>query len=157
MALTTSEIISGAALLLAILSAAWQRFGVMIDIQKQIAKVQMEFFQKIDSYHITCPGPVLDGRLAKQEIKMDLFWAGVQDSVKNMLKHPTLLRKDELLDRYPSLECPELVELRDILMEEKTVLIAQVSGLDASQKIYLISLAIMLAGIDAKLIDFQKE
>jgi hypothetical protein len=155
MALTTPELVSGVALLLAILSAAWQRFGVMIDIQKQIAKVQSDFFQRIESYHITCPGPALTLRMTTQEMKMDLFWGAIQDSVKDMLKQPIHLRKDELLDKFPALSFQELQELKTVLMEEKTVILT--NQLDPDKKVYLITLSLMIAGIDWKLIDSKKE
>lgn len=184
MPLTTPEIISGAALLLAILSALWQRFGVIIDIKKDQADIALTFQKELGNCKSNCSNTLAtlkdtvlsqfgtqvdnlygqldklsgqliltDTRITKQEMKMDLFWGAVQDTVKDMIKQPTHLKKDDLLDRFPKLSYDELCDLKSILIEEKILLLPARSTLTPDKKIYLISLALMLAGIDSRLID----
>lgn len=188
MSLSTSEIISGAALLLAIGSALWQRYGVILDLKKEQGTMALSFEEKLgkmkDKYsnelsefkdsiqnHFTSQGDsfygelgklsvqlvTIDNRMTKQEMKMDLFWGAVQDTVKDMLKQPVHLRKDELLDKFPNLDYNELCELRAMLTEEKGVLITMTKQLSPTKKVYLISLALMLAGIDSRLIDVGRK
>ena len=57
-------------------------------------------------------------RLASVETKVDIFWQAVGSQVKDMLKQPTHFRKDDLLERFPSLTDEELLELRDTLVCE---------------------------------------
>ena len=196
MSLTTPEIISGAALLLAILSAVWQRFGVIMDIKKDQANMALNFQKEITTYKIQCETNItavkdslttnitnvkdglmkhistevnalygqldslsgklvlIDNRMTKQEMKMDLFWGAVQDTVKDMLKQPIHLRKDTLLDKFPDLKYEELCELKEMLIEEKKQLLPE-KKLTPGKKVYLISLVLMLAGIDSRLIDME--
>jgi hypothetical protein len=184
MPLTTPEIISGAALLLAILSAVWQRFGVVIDIKKDQSEMAIAFEEKLGIHRdktnsdlaelkdnilkqltgqvdtlygqldkLSAQLVIVDNRMTKQEMKMDLFWGAVQETVKDMIKQPTHLKKDELLDRFPNLNYDELCELKSMLTEEKILLLPATNSLTPDKKIYLISLALMLAGIDSRLID----
>jgi len=184
MALTMPEIISGGALLLAIVSAIWQRFGVILEIRKDQASMSLAFQKEIADSKSKSSDDVaalkdnllgqissqvnslygqldnfsarlllVDNRMTKQEMKMDLFWGAVQDTVKDMLKQPIHLRKDNLLDRFPSLSYDELCELKSILAEEKGVLLTMTKQLSPTKKVYLVSLALMLAGIDSRLID----
>ena len=184
MPFTTPEIISAGALLLAILSALWQRFGVIIEIKKDQASMALAFQKELGNCKSNCSNTLttlkdsvlshfgtqvdnlygqldklsaqlvlVDTRITKQEMKMDLFWGAVQETVKDMIKQPTHLKKDDLLDRFSTLSYDELCELKSMLMEEKILLLPMANGLIPDKKIYLISLALMLAGIDSRLID----
>ena len=188
MAINITEIISGAALLLAIASALWQRYGVIIEIKKDQGKIALSFEEKLSALKDKCNKDLaelkdnvlaqltkqvdslygqldkltlqlvsIDNRTTKQEMKMDLFWAAVQDTVKNMIKQPVHRVKDELLDKFPNLDYRQLCELRDMLVEEKNILLPAQNELTTEKKIYLISLVLMLAGIDSKLIDMEKK
>jgi len=185
MALTIPEIVSGGALLLAILSAIWQRFGVILEIKKDQASMSSSLQKEIADSKSKCSDDIavlkdnllgqissqvnslytqldnfsarlamIDNRMTKQEMKMDLFWGAVQDTVKDMLKQPIHLRKDDLLDRFPSLSYDELCELKSMLVQEK-ISLPMVKTLTPDKKVYLISLALMLAGIDSRLIDME--
>ena len=57
-------------------------------------------------------------RLTAVETKIEVFWGVVTDNIKGLLKHPTELRKDELLDKLPKLNEFEAVELKEILKED---------------------------------------
>jgi len=133
MALTTPEVIAGGALVVSVGGYLWNRFGFFTDIKKDIAAI--------------------DTRLSKQELKMDLFWPTVGEAVKNMLKQTTQPRKDVLLDKFPDVDKNEIKELKDILMIEKRELVKAAEFLSSDKKIYLIALALMLAGIDSLCID----
>jgi len=185
MPISTTEIISGATLLLAIGSALWQRYGIILDLKKEQGSMALKFEEKISALkekyntdisilkdnlttHFSSQVDALygqldklavqlvtiDKRITKQEMKMELFWSAVQDNVKDMLKQPVHFRKDDLLDRFKSLNYQELCELKNILTEEKISLF-QKESMTPEKKIYLISLALMLAGIDSKLIDME--
>jgi hypothetical protein len=186
MALTVPEIISGAALLLAILSTVWQRFGVIMELKKdQVAmgstleekiekvkdkfnndismlkdKILKQLTEQADTFYgqldnLSAKLVLVDTRIGKQEMKMELFWGAVEDSVKGMLKQPVHIRKDNLLDKFPNLDHEELCELKVMLTEEKRSLLPIKSELAADKKIYLFSLILMLAGIDSRLIDME--
>jgi chromosome segregation ATPase len=190
MAFTVPELISGSALIVSIGVAAWQRFGVILGLQKQIgdlkASTSLQITDKISivtqqisnltsqvsslttqvagltgqistlttqvaSLVLQVAG--MDTRLSKQEMKIDLFWGAVQETVKNMIKQPIHFRKDELLDRFPNLVYDEMCELRETLTAEKTDLIGRMKELSGDKKAYLLALALMLARIDSVLID----
>ena len=59
-------------------------------------------------------------RLAKVETKVDLFWSAIEGRVTEILKSPTHLEKDELLDKLVSKEInlQGAQRLRTILNEE---------------------------------------
>lgn len=190
MALTTPEIISGAALVLAILSALWQRFGVIIDIKKDQADLALNFQKSFADHKIVVAehlsnhmniltGQIstlsqltnqmavvvsqinslstqmigIDARVSKQEMKMDLFWGAVQETVKDMIKQPVHFRKDSLLDKFPNLDVEEIRELKHTLQEEKKEMLAKIKLLEPEKKAYLLAVALMLARIDSLLID----
>jgi len=186
MPLTTPEIISGAALLLAILSALWQRFGVILDIKKDQASMALNFQKDLSECRVLCVGNLsttkdnvltrisnevnnlyeqlgktsvqlvlADTRITKQEMKMDLFWGAVQETVKDMIKQPIHFRKDDLLDKFPNLKYEEMFELKTTLQIEKTEMLLNVKSLSSAKKTYLLALALMLAGIDSRLIDME--
>ena len=188
MPFTTAEIISGVALILAILSAVWQRFGVILDIKKDQSSMALSFQKELSDCKANCTGNLsvtkdnvlsqisnevnnlyghfdklssqlvlADTRITRQEMKMDLFWGAVQETVKDMIKQPIHFRKDELLDRFPNLKLEEMFELRRTLQSEKTELLSNVKLLSSSKKTYLIALALMLAGVDSRLIDMEDE
>lgn len=133
MAILLSEIIPIAALVVSLGGYISQRFGVILDIQKQLG--------------------VISERISKQEMKMDTLWPSVTDAVKEMLKHPTASRKDDLLDRFPKLSTEEMCKLRDTLMVEKHDMLTELEYAPADKKMYALALALMLAGIDTILID----
>jgi uncharacterized protein YoxC len=184
--MTTPEIISGAALVVSIGVAAWQRFGVILNLQKQIGDLKFSTVTQITGQIATVTSQLanltaqvsslttqvsslttrvdslitqvagLDSRLSKQEAKVDLFWGAVQEAVKNMIKQPVHFRKDDLLDRFPNIT-HEIFELRDILMAEKTEMITNVKSLTGDQKAYLLALVLMLARVDSVLLDKEKK
>lgn len=133
MALTTPEILGGGALIVSISGYLWNRFMFFSKINDKIAAI--------------------DARLAKQELKMDLFWPTVGEAVKNMLKQPSHIRKDELIDKFPNLDKYEICELKDILRAERTELVEHGECLPMEKKVYLIALVLMLANIDTMLVD----
>jgi hypothetical protein len=186
MPLTTPEIISGLALLLAILSAVWQRFGVIIDIKKDQSTLAFNFQKELGECKTKCSNTlatlkdsvlgqlgtqvdslygqfdklsgqlvVIDNRTTKQEMKMDLFWGAVQETVKDMIKQPIHFRKDDLLDRFPNLEYKEMYELKTSLQIEKKEMSSNIKSLTPAKKTYLLALVLMLAGIDSRLIDMD--
>ena len=63
----------------------------------------------------------MDKRLVKVELQSGLFWTMVEKNMTDILKQPTHLGKDELLDhmRDGGLTLEEAHELKAILEEEK--------------------------------------
>ncbi len=59
-------------------------------------------------------------RLASLETKVELFWSAIESKIVTMLKSPTHLRKDELLDKLlnHSISMEEAIELSRIMSEE---------------------------------------
>jgi flagellar biosynthesis chaperone FliJ len=194
MAISTPEIISGAALVVSIGVATWQRFGVILGLQKQIGDLKSSTVTQITAQIATVTAQLsnltsqvsslttqvsslvaqvgsltaqvgslvmqvatLDSRLSKQEAKVDLFWGAVQEAVKNMIKQPIHLRKDDLLDRFPDMSYDEICELKDILIAEKKEMIINIKSLGGDRKAYLLALALMLARVDSVLLDGEKK
>jgi len=87
-------------------------------------------------------------RLATLETKMEIFWAGIGDQVKEMLKQPIHLRKDELLDKFPDLDDNELRELRNIIVCEREEVRRENPKADRA-----LLLSMMKASIDMEIIN----
>jgi hypothetical protein len=190
MPFTTPEIISTAALGLAIVSFLWQRFGIITEIKKDQSNMELSFERQIAQHktsvaelmtnhtniltvqvttltQLTSQMAVItsqannlstqlsgvDNRISKQEMKMDLFWGAVQETVKDMIKQPIHFRKDELLDKFPNLGSEEIHELKDTLQLEKREMLSKIKLLEPEKKAYLLAIALMLARIDSVLID----
>jgi hypothetical protein len=82
-------------------------------------------------------------------VKMDLWWTAVEGSVKEMIKQPIHLRKDDLVDRFPNLTDDELCELKDILQFEMI-------ELKAKKDPKVLAYALMTARIDSVIYDRLK-
>jgi hypothetical protein len=122
------SIVSGC---LAVIGFIWTYFKVILGIQKQLGN--FDFTDMLE-------------RIVKIETKMELFWKAVEGSAIAMLHHPTTLRKDDLLNRFPSITDEELCELKDILGSE-------FHDRKASQDPKLLAYALMSARIDSELLD----
>lgn len=141
------------ALLVSIIGIIWQYFGWIIGVRKDMGtmalgwKTECGVLVKDVSDKLTNQ----DSRLSRLEVKMELFWNAVGDVVKNLIKQPTHLRKDELMDklldkRDTNISNVELVELKSILHAELPELKIQKS----SQSL---AYALALAYIDQILYD----
>jgi hypothetical protein len=61
----------------------------------------------------------LKNRICILEAKFEPFWAMVEDSLIKVLKHPTELRLDYLIDELPNLKSSEeLIELKELIVKE---------------------------------------
>jgi hypothetical protein len=137
MAITFSEGVALGAVALSVGTYLWNRFGTILEIQKQLG--------------------VVDSRLAKLEMKMDTLWPAVTDAVKNLLMQTHAHRKDELLRNYPHLAKEDLCELQEILIKEKECLMPNAENLPSDQKVYLMALGLMLGGIMNDLLNLEEK
>jgi hypothetical protein len=113
------------ALIISILGLAWQYFGWILSIRKDMGKMAVDCRTEIGAEFKEIDTKLLgyESRLARVEVKMELFWNAVGDVIKNMIKQPTHFRKDELMDklldkRETDISNTELSELKSILHSE---------------------------------------
>jgi hypothetical protein len=141
------------ALIVSVLGLAWQYFGWVLSIRKDMGDMSLSFKTEIGTFRqeINDKLSAQDSRLSRVEVKMELFWNAVGDAVKNLIKQPTHLRKDELMDK--------LMDKRETdisigeLMELKTILHCELPELKAQKSEKSIAYALALAYIDQILYD----
>lgn len=110
------------ALIVSILGLVWHYFGWVLSIRTEISKVTLDCKTEIGAGVSVINEKLAnqDTRLSRLEVKMELFWNAIGDVVKNLIKQPTHLRKDELMDklldkRETDISIGELMELKSIL------------------------------------------
>ena len=141
------------ALIVSIFGLTWQYFGWILGVRKDMGILALNWKTECGTLvkEVNDKLGLQDGRLAKLEVKMELFWNAVGDVIKNMIKQPTHFRKDELMDklldkRDTNISNAELVELKSILHSELPELKIQKSGQS-------LAYALALAYIDQILYD----
>lgn len=89
-------------------------------------------------------------RIAKIETKVDLFWKAVEINVGQLLKSPTHIEKDMLLDKlaHRELTMPEAETLRSILTDEM-----QLRGRDNG----IIAYALIIGRLEGILFDLRSK
>lgn len=99
--------ISLTSVFLSILGILYEEFKSKVALEKRIATLESR------------PGTeqVLVERVAKMEVKMDLFWKTVEQYTITMLKHPNTTRFDDLLDKLQekTITLAEMDELKGLL------------------------------------------
>ena len=130
------QYIAMGALSISILGVAWQYFGGILSIRKDMstaAEKNTEAHTKIDrelrdvlkehSDRISDMLNVQALKINSAETKMELFWNAVGASVKSLIKQPIHFEKDQLMDKLmehpkPEISKSELYRLKDILNDE---------------------------------------
>lgn len=114
--ISTGVVVSIAALLLALLNFLYQRLKVNVDLENRLTKLESkeDLCGKVDN---------ILNRLVSIEVKNDLVWHSVEQSITDILHHPDTPRQDELLEKlkYNDIHLIELRELEDLLT--KTIVI----------------------------------
>jgi len=150
--MTNTEMFSGAAIAISLLSVIWQYFGGILAIRKDMsaaATTNLEAHSKIDREMrelINAQGL----QLAKAETKMELFWNAVGASVKSLIKQPIHFEKDELMDKL--MDRPDLITKPE-LYRLKTILNEELIDLQQSKNNTSLAYALALAYIDQILYD----
>ena len=121
------------------------------NLSKEIKNISSQLSSQITALSTQLTS--VDTRVTKQEMKMDLFWGAVQETVKDMIKQPIHFRKDELLDKFPNLSYEDICELRETLHTEKVELLSNIKKLEPDKKSYLLAVVLMLARVDGVLVD----
>jgi hypothetical protein len=141
------------ALIVSVLGLAWQYFGWVLSIRKDMGDMSLSFKTEIGTFRqeINDKLSAQDSRLSRVEVKMELFWNAVGDVVKNLIKQPTHLRKDELMDKL--LDKRETDISNSELMELKTILHYELPELKIQKSSQSLAYALALAYIDQILYD----
>lgn len=141
------------ALIVSLIGIIWQYFGWVLSIRKDMGTMALDWKTECGVLvkEVNDKSNAQESRLSRVEVKMELFWNAVGDVVKNLIKQPTHLRKDELMDklldkRDTNISNIELVELKSLLHSELPELKIQKS----SQSL---AYALALAYIDQILYD----
>jgi hypothetical protein len=92
-----------------------------------------------------------ESRISRLEVKMELFWNSVGDVVKNLIKQPTHLRKDELMDKLLDKRDTNISNIE--LVELKTILYSELPELKLQKSSQSLAYALALAYIDQILYD----
>ncbi len=98
----------------------WTYFCFIVKIKEDIASLKVKT-QIVDDVNEVIKKVNDQGeRITRLETKMDPFWQLIQGRVAQMLKAPTHLRKDALLDKLTEqiISLDEAKELKTILMTE---------------------------------------
>jgi len=113
------------ALGVSILGLVWHYFGWVLSIRKDMGTMALSWKTECGVLikEVNDKSNAQDTRISRLEVKMELFWNAVGDVVKNLIKQPTHLRKDKLMDklldkRDSNISNVELVELKSILHSE---------------------------------------
>jgi len=106
--------ISITSIFLTVIGLLYQEFKSKVALENRIATLEAK----------PLTDPALAERVAKMEVKLDLWWDTVQDWATKMIKHPVTPRLDELMDRLndKTINVKELDELKGLLecaMDEK--------------------------------------
>jgi hypothetical protein len=159
--MSLSVVLSISALFLTLVSLVFTYFGWIVDIKEKLAGLisTMSNSDFKDIVKRLCNIEVAVARIetsigghsiSDMAAKLDLFWTAMEPAVKTIIHDPTHYKKDDLIDRFPSLNDDELYELRNILTDEMVEL-----KLNKSEKIF--AYAFMVARVDSVLYDNHKK
>jgi len=132
------------------------------EISEFVGKFKLINFE--DIFHrlvgIETRSTAIETRLGSVDIpdmaaKMAIFWLAIEPSIKSIIKQPIHLRKDDLVDRFPSLTDEELCELKDILQAEMQEFSTKKSDPVALSK--TLAYALMMARVDTVLYENGKK
>lgn len=102
-----SIVISLSSIFLTVIGLLYREFVAKVAVEKRIATLEAR----------PLSDPVLVERIAKMEVKLDLWWDTVQTWATKMIKHPVTPRLDELMDKLENktITITELDELKALL------------------------------------------
>lgn len=129
--------ISLSSMFLSVLGILYEEFKSKVSLEKRIATLEAK----------PSTDQVLVERVAKMEVKMDLFWNAIGQYTTKMLKHPVTPRLDGLLDKLQdkSITLREMEELKGLLECE----MQKVKKTDGK----MLAIAMTIARIDGLVVD----
>lgn len=129
-------------LIVSLIGIIWQYFGWIIGIRKDMGTMALDWKTEYGAQ---------ESRLSRVEVKMELFWNAVGDVVKNLIKQPTHLRKDVLMDKLLDKRDSNISNME--LVELKTILNSELPELKKQKSSQSLAYALALAYIDQILYD----